>query len=241
MGKKNKGIKVESYMNGDTHLHISNGNTKVGRGIYCVNTLAGDEPLTKKDGTQLTNIAGTCGGCCSVCILNCYARKAQIRYSSIENLKTWNDNTILAKEDPKKMFEELADFLDREMVSAVRYHAMGEIPSVEYLNYMFDIAEKYPNVQFYTYTKRFKWLEEVTSKRKQPDNLSINVSIWHKNYSNPFNFPEFIYDDGTDEEVAKLPHCPAVNKDGHETGITCAKCRRCVYAKHGQKTAVYAH
>lgn len=240
MGKK-KDIKCVSYLNGDTHLHVSNGNTKVGRGVYCVNTLAGDKPLKKKDGTQLTNIAGTCDGCCKDCKHDCYAMKAQIRYSSMSNLKTWNDNTILAKENPKKFFEELADYLDREMVSAVRYHAMGEIPSIEYLQYMFDIAEKYKDIQFYTYTKRFKWLEEVCEKRLKPTNLVINVSIWHKNYDNPYRFPEFIYDDGTEEDVAKLPHCPAVDRNGHETGITCAQCRRCIYALLGQRTAVYAH
>ena len=239
MGKK-KEIKCSSYYNGDTHLHISNGNTKVGRGIYCVNTLAGDKPLTKKNGTQLTNIAGTCDGCCENCKGNCYAIKAQIRYSSMSNLRSWNDNTILAKEDPKKMFEELAAYLDKEMVSAVRFHAMGEIPSREYLEYMLDIARKYPHIQFYTYTKRFKWVEQVCVKN-MPSNLVINMSIWHKNYDNPLGLPEFIYDDGTEEDVAKLPHCPAVDKNGHETGITCAQCRRCIYAKSGQKTAVYAH
>lgn len=239
MSKKN--IKCVSYLNGDTHLHIMNGNTKVGKGIYCINTLAGDKPLTKKDGTQLTNISGTCKGCCKECNHDCYARKAQIRYSAISNLRTWNDNTILAKENPKKMFEELGDFLDREMVAAVRYHAMGEIPSIEYLDLMFDIAEKYPNVQFYTYTKRFEWLEEVCDRRELPNNLCINVSIWHNNYDNPHHFPEFIYDDGTDKELAKLVHCPAVDKNGNETGITCAQCRRCIYAKKGNRTAVYAH
>lgn len=238
---KENEIKCVSYLNGDTHLHMVNGNDKVGKGIYCLNTLAGDKPLKKKDGTQLTNISGTCEGCCSVCKKDCYARKTQVFRSSKNNLRNWNENTILAKEDPKKLFEELSEFLNREMVSAVRFHSMGEIPSPEYLKYMFDIAEKFPLVQFYTYTKRFEWIEEIIEKRKQPANLVINVSIWHKNYANPYNFPEFIYDDGTESDVAQLPHCPAVDKNGHETGITCARCRRCLYAMKGQKTAVYAH
>ena len=37
--------------------------------------------------------------------------------------------------------------------------------------------------------------------------------------------PEFIYDDGTEPDVAKLPHCPAVDRNGYETGITCSKCK----------------
>ena len=239
MGKK-KEIKCVSYYNGDTHVSVSNGNSKVGKGIYCVNTLAGDTPLTKKDGTQLTNIAGTCGGCCKDCKPDCYAIKAQVRYSSISNLKTWNDNTILAKEDPDKFFEELSSYLDKEMVSAVRYHAMGEIPSKKYLKCMLETARKYPHIQFYTYTKRFKWVEKICAE-DMPDNLVINMSIWHKNYDNPLQFPEFIYDDGTEKELKDVVHCPAVDRNGHETGITCAQCRRCIYAKKGQRTAVYAH
>ena len=239
MGKK-KNIKCENYLSGDTHLHMANGNTKVGRGIYCINTLAGDEPLYKKDGTQLTNVAGTCSGCCKDCKGPCYAIKAQERYSSIDNLKMWSDNTILAKEAPEKFFEELEQYLKREFVSAVRYHAMGEIPSRTYLEYMISTARKYPHVQFYTYTKRYEWVEQICKKDMQA-NLVINVSIWHKNYDNPLHFPEFIYDDGTEEELKNVPHCPAVDRNGHETGITCAQCRRCVYAKMGQKTAVYAH
>ena len=44
-----------------------------------------------------------------------------------------------------------------------------------------------------------------------------------------------------DKTLEKVYHCPAVDKNGHETGVTCAKCKRCIVAKRGEKTAVYAH
>ena len=240
MKKEMKKIKYEVYLTGDTHVHIQDGNRKLGKGIYTINLLAGDEPLTKKDGTQLVNIPGTCGGCCKDCKHDCYAIKTQIFRNN--GIVSWAENTLLAVHEPETFFKEIQQFLDRSMVAAVRFHSFGEIPSYKYLLYMIKLAEDNPTVAFYTYTKRFSWVEKYLEVNKAlPDNLVINMSIWHKNYDNPYSLPEFIYDDGTEEDVAKLPHCPAVDKNGHETGITCSNCKRCLKAKKGSKIAVYAH
>ena len=238
--KEIKKVKYESYLTPDTHVHVQDGNRKVGKGIYTINLLAGDKPLTKKDGTQLTNICGTCSGCCDKCKGDCYAIRTQVFRNN--NIPSWADNTILATQEIDTFFNEIQQFIDRSMVAAVRYHAFGEIPSYEYLLNMAKVADNNPTITFYTYTKRYSWLERyLEEKGSFPSNLVINVSIWHKNYDNPAGFPEFIYDDGTEEDVAKLPHCPAVDKNGHETGMTCAKCKRCLKAKKGSKIAVYAH
>lgn len=238
--KEIKKVKYESYLTGDTHVHIQDGNRKVGKGIYTINLLAGDQPLTKLDGTQLTNISGTCGGCCSNCKGDCYAIRTQVFRNN--NIPSWADNTILATQEIDTFFKEIQQFIDRSMVAAIRFHAFGEIPSYKYLEKMTELAENNPTIIFYTYTKRFEWVEKYLADHKAfPNNLVVNMSIWHKNYDNPYNLPEFIFDDGTDEEVAKLPHCPAVDKNGHETGVTCAKCKRCLRAKNGSKMAVYAH
>lgn len=233
-------IKYESYLSNETHLHIQNGNLKLGKGIYSINLLAGDEPLTKKDGTQLTNVSGTCSGCCKDCKSSCYAIRTQIYRN--RNMPSWADNTLLARYDVDRFFYELQTFIDNNIVSAIRYHSFGEIPSYEYLVHMVEIAKRNDDVKFYTYTKRFKWVEKYISENGNlPSNLVINVSIWNKNYDNPYNLPEFIYDDGTDPEIEKLPHCPAIDKNGNETGFTCAKCKRCLKAKNGDRMAVYPH
>ena len=239
MNNKLKKVKYERYLTGETHVHIQDGNRKVGKGIYTVNLLAGDTPLTLADGTQLTNIPGTCGGCCENCKGNCYAIKTQKFRNS--NMPSWADNTILATQEIDIFFKEIQQFIDRSMVAAIRFHAFGEIPSYEYLLKMVELAEENPTIIFYTYTKRFEWVEKYLERQNFPNNLVINMSIWHKNYDNPYNLPKFIFDDGTEEDVAKLPHCPAVDKNGHETGITCATCKRCLRAKKGSKIAVYAH
>lgn len=233
-------IKYECYLTNETHVNIQNGNLKLGKGIYSINLLAGDEPLTKKDGTQLTNVSGTCGGCCTNCKSDCYAIKTQVYRN--RNIPSWANNTLLAKYDMDRFFNEIQSFIDNNMVSAIRYHSFGEIPSYEYLLKMVELATNNADVKFYTYTKRYEWLERyVREHYLLPSNLVINVSIWHNNYNNPYGFAEFIYDDGTDEEIAKLPHCPAVDKNGNETGFTCAKCKRCLRAKNGDRIAVYSH
>ena len=233
-------IKYECYLTNETHLKIQNGNLKLGKGIYSINLLAGDEPLAKKDGTQLTNVKGTCGGCCENCKTNCYAIKTQVYRN--RNIPSWAGNTLLARFDIDRFFYELQAFIDNNIVSAIRYHSFGEIPSYEYLLNMVEIAKRNKDVRFYTYTKRYKWIEKYISENGDlPSNLVINISIWNKNYDNPYNLPEFIYDDGTDSELENVFHCPAIDKNGNETGFTCAKCKRCLKAKKGDRLAVYAH
>lgn len=239
--KKIKNTKVAVFINEETHAHIVDGNKKVGKGIYCINLLSGDEPLTLKNGFQLTNISGTCEGCCEHCKKDCYAIRNQKFRSTEENLISWSENTLLAKQFPDQFFIDIQTFLDRSLVCAIRFHSFGEIPSFEYLLKMIEIANNNPFVRFYTYTKRYEWLEQVLKEQELPQNLVINVSIWHNNYSNPYNLPEFIYDDHTDPSLENIPHCPAVDKNGHETGVTCAMCKRCIFATKGQKTAVYEH
>ena len=240
MRAKKMNIKYERYLTGDTHVHIQDGNRKLGKGIYTINLLAGDKPLTKLDGTQLTNIPGTCKDCCENCIDDCYAIRTQIFRNN--NIPSWADNTILATQEIETFFNEIQQFIDRSMIAAIRFHSFGEVPSFEYLVNMVRLAENNPTIIFYTYTKRYKWIERYLEEHKAfPSNLIVNVSIWHKNYDNPYNLPEFIYDDGSEEDVAKLLHCPAVDKRGHETGMVCSKCKRCLRAKNGDKIAVYAH
>lgn len=237
----NKKVKAEVYFDENTQVHIVDGNTKVGKGIYCINLLSGDEPLRKKNGQLLINISGTCGGCCDVCKNDCYAIRQQIFRSTEENLISWGENTILAKEYIDLFFKQIQDKINRSLMAYIRFHAFGEIPSYEYLEKMVKLAEDNPKITFYTYSKRYEWIENIMKEKTLPENLIINISIWHKNYNNPYNLPEFIYDDQTEEYLKDIFHCPAVDKEGHDTGVTCASCKRCFTVKKGYKTAVYAH
>lgn len=229
--------KYDLYLDGTNRISIAKGNQKVG-GIFNISLLPSDEPIAKKDGTVLTNIKGTCGGCCSGCKNNCYAIKFCV-YHHNSVIKSWGNNTLLARENMSEFFHQLDEYFKKNIIAVFRWHVGGEFFSKEYMKSVYEFCAKHNNVKFYVYTKRFKWVEELDSIK--PNNLVVNVSIWHNNYNNPLNYPTFIYDDGINENIAKMPHCPAVDKDGHETGITCAQCRRCFNAKNGDNIAVYAH
>lgn len=234
------GVLYPIYLTGDTHLHMTNGNEKLGPGVWNYSLLPGDAPLTLKNGIQLTNIAGSCGGCCERCLKNCYAKRLGIfRHSTC--IPAWGENTVLAKLDPEAFFNEMQKFINRTAVSVIRAHMAGEFFSYKYMKSLNDFAAKNSEIIFYFYTKRYEWLEKLMTEEGLAENFRPTVSIWKNNYDNPMKFHEFIYDDGTDPELEKVFHCPAVDKNGHETGMTCAACKRCQKAKRGMKTAVYAH
>ena len=45
-----------------------------------------------------------------------------------------------------------------------------------------------------------------------PDTFSLSCSPWEGHCNAIGDLPQFIYDDGSNPEIAKLPHCPAVGK-----------------------------
>lgn len=231
--------KYNFYYDENTHLHISSGNSGTGKGVYTLNLLSGDEPLTLEDGTVLTNISGTCHGCCDKCKSDCYAIRNQKFRSCYRNIKSWSENTIIANSNIPQLVDELNNFINNNLVSVFRFHSFGEIPSYEYLIAMNEIAKHNCDIKFYCYTKRFSWLVDyITVYGEFSPNLTILASIWDGNWDNPFELPEFIYDA---KRNMQIPHCPKVDINGHETGVTCAKCKRCFSAKRGTKIAVYPH
>lgn len=241
------------YDNGQLHLSISKGNIKVG-GIPQFNTLPGKDPLTSKKGELLTNIEGTCGDLCENCKATCYAIKcALFHHNSI--IPAWAKNTYILRNDPEKVRKEINEFIKKNIVKYFRFHTSGEIENVAHLKLYCDICNDNPDVVFYMYTKNFQAIYDlfIYEGEEKPSNFVINLSEWHGNirkfyasldnssikFFNSLN--EFAYDDGAEEcgNIISYVHCPAVNQRGHETGVTCAMCRRCM--TQGKRTAVYAH
>ncbi len=238
--KNHDGVKYYLTIDNETTVKIQNGNSKLGKGIYTVNLLPGDTPLTLKDGTQLTNVSGSCFGCCNDCKSNCYAVNDAKRYHNTI-IKSQGENTLLARHDKKRFFENIQRFLDYNMVAAVRIHSSGEYLNYDYFLQWIEIAKNNPSVIFYSYTKRYNFIEKyLDSGATFPDNFVVNVSIWNNNYDNKYNLQEFIYDDGS-QQLENVVHCPASDKNGNKTGVTCASCRLCLESKPGRKVAVYAH
>lgn len=230
----------------DMHISVPKGNEKIGKGIYVFNLMPGSKPISTKDKGELTNIVGTCTGCCKDCENNgCYAiRDARRHHNSV--IPSLAKNTLIMRNDQERMFSELKQFLTKKKVKTLRMHSSGEIESYEYLLKMVNLAKELPNTIIYFYTKRFDWVNKYLKENKTfPTNLVCNISKWHNNIDS-YNFEKenkvniFAYDDGTDPELSSWIHCPAVDKKGHKTGITCSQCQRCA-RNEGLKTAVYPH
>ena len=236
-------VLYEIIYNPDMTISLAKGNNKLGKGIYAFNLMPGSKPLTTKDKGQLTNVCGTCTGCCDGCEKYCYAIKDARRFH-ITVIPSLGKNTIIMRNNIDKGFGQLKEELIKTHAKILRYHSSGEIENYNYLLHMVQLAEELPKVKFYFYTKRFEFIERYLNEHhKLPDNLVCNISEWKGNTDgyNLNGLNRFIYDDGTDDNMKKFVHCPAVDKNGHKTGVTCDKCKRCFSGNKGIITAVYDH
>lgn len=230
------------YDYGELSVTISHRNDKLGN-IPQFNTLPGNRPLRKKDGTLLTNISGTCGKHCGECFGDCYAvRFIKCHHNTV--VKAYAANTVVLRHNPNKLRKSIKEYCNKNIVKYFRFHTSGELESVSQLQLYCDICKDNPDVVFYIYTKAFEILEAwIEKKRVFPKNLIVNLSQWNDNLRGLSDrllqqCNIFAYDDGC-VDLSHMKHCPAVDRKGHETGVTCAECRRCM--KKGNATAVYAH
>ncbi len=245
-------------------LHISTGNTKIGKGVYNFSTLPGNDEnlLTLKDGTVLTNVPGTCSKHCDGCFNGgCYAVKSALLHNNVV-IKAWGDNTLLLRQGT--LWGQLDDYVSqhKDKIKLFRINVSGEAESVKDFEEWNKIALRYPSISFGLYTKNFEDLDRFMQKHGDTaPNFCINISQWNHvadkflaKYPNKFNV--FEYDPSNlancnlslvdRARLAKITKCPAVDKNGHHvkkadgTPITCKDCGRC-YRKTGKITAVYAH
>lgn len=233
----------EMYYDEAMKISLVKGNSKLGKGVYAFNLLPGDEPLSTKDKGQLTNVDGTCHGCCDGCKNFCYAISDARRYHNT-CVPSLAKNTLMVRNNIDGVFEQLREQLVKKKAKVLRYHSSGEVISYDYLLRMVKLARELPNVKFYFYTKRFAFVEKYLEKfGKLPNNLVCNISEWKGNTDgyNLKGLNRFVYDDGSDTTLRNVVHCPAVDKNGRKTGVTCDVCGRCFRGNDGHITAVYDH
>lgn len=224
-------------------ISLAKGNSKLGKGVFAFNLLPGDRPISTKDKGQLTNVSGTCGGCCDGCLDKCYAIKDARRFHNTV-IPSLAKNTLMVRNNIDRTFKQLKDELIKKKTKVLRWHSSGEIPDYNYLLHMVRLAIEMPEVRFYFYTKRFEFMERYLKECGDlPENLVCNISEWKGNTKGfeLSNLNHFIYDDGTDSSLKNVPHCPAVDKKGHKTGVTCDQCGLCYRGNDGHIVAVYSH
>lgn len=221
---------------------VSPRNAKMGN-IPSFSVLPGMHLCTKK-GDKVTDVMGTCREALKRgrCDLHCYACRMVKRYPS--TAVAYARNTRLIREAPesaKRQILAAIDYYDRPLF---RFHVGGELETWMQADVYAEIAAARPDVQFaiWTHCDPVLFFPEVI-----PQNLRIIKSIDHfptlydLEYSKIQGYSLFVYDDGTDERMQALKHCPNVTKEGHHVAITCDKCRKCWHLEAGEVVAVYAH
>lgn len=226
---------------------IKNGNTKLGQTMWSWNKLAGSG--------EIAGCKGTCGGHCSGCYNAENPRKSPCYVFKSYNIYGWDHssvvrghvrNTNIMRNDINHAFNDIRLQLSRakKKPSAVRIHASGELESTQELRKWIETAEMFPETPFYVYTKAYEILDEVLSEMSNntiPQNMFINVSIWHENGIDTYNkwkhldcIRAFVYDDGYDygDKLKINCYCPAYDKNGKlHHDLTCDKCKICFQSK----------
>ena len=162
----------------DLKLHISKGNSKIGRthnfstapGITCPN--------------------------CSKCIHYCYDIKACWQYENVRIARA--ENTAMMAMDRERTFDQIADYIaHRKLHKYFRWHVSGEIQDTDYFDHMVKIAKQFPEWVFWTYTKNYyavnEWIRtHGNTKDAIPENLSVMFSVWNgMPCPNPYGLPTF--------------------------------------------------
>ena len=210
-------------------------------GIISISFLAGAGAYAGYIPAVLKKLMPSLTGTCNCNCPGCYA-KVMTRLP--ETYVKFYLNTIEMRLDPARFLA----LCEKEIYTGnvltaprvVRFHDSGDIDNAEYLKEMLAFIARHPETRFGTYTKR----DDIVTPEiieTLPTNLTLSCSPW-KDISKPIgNLPQFIYDDGTDPEIAKLPHCPAVDKNGKRTKVKCCQCLHCYTAEPGARWAVYEH
>jgi len=143
------------------HVTISEGNTKLGPKIPSVSLPPG---LSCRPDAKCYASG------------KCYALKAWRQYPKVREV--WTNNWKLALLDIKRYFDEIDEYLYRHMPSRFRWHVAGDIPTMEYLDYIHQLARIHPNTDFLCFTKRGDLLAWDILRQSQIKNLHLVYSAW---------------------------------------------------------------
>ena len=182
-----------------TKVAISTGNRKIGRVLN----------------VSLAPII-TCGDGCKECKCYCYDVKACLQYGNVRNARA--RNTALAIHNRKEFFGQIVAKLSRTRNQFFRWHVSGDILDSDYFGNMVRIAEEFPAITFWTYTKQYavvnRWIDE---NGNLPANLHIMFSQWKVRtesgkiipipFPNPHNMPVFTVR-FEEEEIPQMFKCP---------------------------------
>ena len=214
-------------------------NIKMGDSIASWSTLKGDDEIyIERLGCS---VRGTCGRHCKGCTGTCYVNSSYNRYPSVKYGHAIR--TLALRQSPEKVYETIYNQLKRarKPYTVVRVDQSGEIENVKQFRVFSRLAEDFPEITFYIYTKNYNVAVPELLAGNVPENFIINFSIWHEQGIKEFNLVKhlknvqaFAYidkDNSFDYEAAGLhieTMCTAYNSKGQmDHNITCEKCKKC--------------
>lgn len=210
-------------------------------------------------------VRGTCGEHCNGCFnpdnpkcATCYVTKSYIKYTKRNEDGTVGD--ILKNECSVKlghmyrtiamtMFrKDLLLSLDKQLtnmkkkLSIIRINESGEFTCYEDLELWCELARRHKETIFYVYTKNYKVVRRALINGIVPENLFINISIWHehgiKEYLEMKDHSQIRAFVLVDKEwtirryysmgIEITCMCPAYDENGKMNhNVTCDKCKKC--------------
>lgn len=191
--------------NDDLHISISRGNSKMG----AIPSLS--LPPVKTCSPRAV----------AVCGRKCYVRRYVARRKSVR--EAYDRNLYLLQNDPDKFWREVNGAV--AMTTHFRLGVSGDIPNLDYLVHMAEIAEKNTHCQILCFTKQYDIVNAyVTTHCNLPENLHIIFSAWKGlEMNNPFHFPEahVFFKDGTTTAKDGARYCSGNCYDCAMTDSNC--------------------
>jgi len=194
----------------------------------------------------------SCPGATKVCETVCYAGKLEKQYPAFRDLALHNwgllkDASLAEMCDLlTEMISEFSQECARHNISKVfRWHADGDIFSADYAEAIAHTCTRFPDVQFWIYTRSFEYVQHIVGI----PNLSVYLSIDSENKDaalethKEFPWTRLAYLDKTHEDGKEFmltetgkpgaicpenaKRIPLITKDGG----ACVTCGLCIFGK----------
>lgn len=194
---------------------VTNGNTKLGGGIYAINlpaivTCREDAPCKKL----------------------CYGRRGRFTFPAIKNC--YGENLRCVMEDMEQVEKDILKQLP--IMGFCRIHATGDFVNEDYFKMLLRVANQRKKVKFMAFTKKYEMVNEyIQNGGIIPNNFKIIFSGWiGLEMVNPYNFPTAFVNlkKETDERIKKSA-IPCSGK--------CYQCFVCWNLKKGQQVKFEQH
>lgn len=117
----------------------------------------GNRKLPKTTGIFNLPAIETCPGATDACKTYCYARKAERIYRGVLNHRQESLQDSKSANFIPQMVSEIALLSSKRKINKVRIHESGDFYSQEYIDSWQAIAETFPGIIFYAYTRSYQF------------------------------------------------------------------------------------